>query len=290
MQAAWGESHNEKVESFLSGVDRERTGFERETRAKAYDLFCRYWKKLSFILDSPPRVEDLFPVAPEIIIKHILEVDYFEPETIPAENYADVATGKSMTEIAGLIDRKNNRVIIANKFKPEWKRFTAAHELGHWMLHPNVVYLRERPLKRRFIPAGETNHGPLRPDSIRLRERPITGHELAYHKRPPDEREADLFASELLMPTRHLVKTFFQRFGGPIDGAEQNEEVAFWLSAGSKRVFDAIDFSKWKTRERSQLIAQVSSFRGNHFTPLVSRYGVSLTAMAIQLEDLGLVK
>ena len=123
------------------------------------------------------------------------------------------------------------------------------------MLHSNVLSLREVRVKRNFV-----------------------------------ERQADLFAAELLMPTFHVVKTFFQYFGGPIDGTEPNEELAFWLSAGSKKEFDAIDFSMWTRRSRSRLIVQVSSFKTKHFHSLAERYGVSITAVAIQLEDLGLVK
>ena len=279
MQDGWSESQKEKVDAFLSYVDKKRDLSEVETRTRALSLFREYFRKLQLDLGRTPEVEEMFPVAPEIIIEGILKVNYLEPETISADNLADIASGDS--EIAGLIDRENNKVVIAKQFKLEWRRFTAAHEIGHWLLHPNVIYLRERPAVRRSIASR---------NSIRLRERPVTGNELAYSKRTPEERQADLFAAELLMPTFHLVKTFFHRFGGAIDGTKPNEELAFWLSTSHKREIDAYDLPKWRLRDRSQLIAQVSSYGGRHFTPLYKRYGVSTTAMAIQLEDLGLVR
>src|SRR5205085_8276692 len=153
------------------------------------------------------------------------------------------------------------RIVVAQKFKVEWRRFTAAHEIGHWILHPSVVSLRERPL---------------------------TGAERANPSRPAEEREADIFAAELLMPRKVLTEYFTRHFGACIDGTRPDEELAFWLSAGAGRDINMIELSKYGVSYRAFLISGLSSYRSRHFVSMADRFGVSLKAMAIQLEKLGL--
>ena len=82
-------------------------------------------------------------------------------------------------------ERKSGRTIIGANAKHPKNRlnFTIAHELGHFLLHE-----------------GETVHldGPKPGYTIQLRDRTSsTGEELS-------EREANLFAAELLMPAKFL--------------------------------------------------------------------------------------
>jgi hypothetical protein len=51
---------------------------------------------------------------------------------------------------------------------------------------------------------------------------------------------------------------------------------------------DEIQFSS-NLRYRALVIAETASYAGQHFVPLTTAFGVSSTALAIQLEDLGLV-
>jgi Zn-dependent peptidase ImmA (M78 family) len=48
-------------------------------------------------------------------------------------------------QIAGLIDRAENRIALGTNFKPQIVRFTGAHELGHWVLHGDEQKLRDSP-------------------------------------------------------------------------------------------------------------------------------------------------
>ncbi|SRR6266513_130750 len=85
------------------------------------------------------------------------------------------------SEFSGLLIRKDGRALIGvnSSEAPVRQRFTIAHELGHFILHPQkdafVDFRKERH-------EGET--------------------------KPPRERHADMFAAALLMPRKQLLKDF----------------------------------------------------------------------------------
>jgi len=75
-------------------------------------------------------------------------------------------------------------IAVLNKAKPiQRQRFTLAHELGH-------MFLKH---KERDIYDPES-------------EREKNEEELSHYKKPPKEAEADVFASELLMPFDQIKK------------------------------------------------------------------------------------
>lgn len=113
--------------------------------------------------------------------------DYTAP-SIPAVEVAEqngvnvifADMGKFKDEVAGFCDFKSKRIYV-NKENPRNRQmFTVAHELGHWMLHRAAfdVYPEKYPVLPRFQNPDESN---------------------AF------EREANAFASELLVP-EHLLK------------------------------------------------------------------------------------
>ena len=77
------------------------------------------------------------------------------------------------------------------------QRFTFAHEIGHYVIHTNVVSFRDRSLSS--------------PDSSRVRA--------------PEEREADIFAAELLMPRKYVCTVFLSLFGGEINTEAHGVEL-----------------------------------------------------------------
>jgi hypothetical protein len=163
-------------------------------------------------------------------------------------------------ETAGEMDRANKRIVVAQKYPYEWRRFTIAHEIAHWVLHPDVTYHRDRPLD---------------------------GGEQANAARAPEEQEADKFASELLMPSEILMGRFGIILGKPIDGEDPTLELASRLVGN--RTIDPVKFASYR-RYRSLVVAQTPLFRnGRCFPALAKQFVVSPTAMAIQLEDLHLV-
>lgn len=84
-------------------------------------------------------------------------------------------------DFSGLLIRKDGRALIGvnSSEAPVRQRFTIAHEIGHFVLHPQkdafVDYRKERS-------EGEV--------------------------RSPRERHADMFAAALLMPRKKLLKDF----------------------------------------------------------------------------------
>jgi len=228
---------------------------------RSRQLLIQLWMMRDQLWDDPPSAEDLFPLPVEILIKGLLAIKYEEPIELPS--LTSLTLKVSADETFGFMDRDSRRIVVPQNFKTEWRRFTAAHEVGHWVLHPKVKYHRDRPLT-----GAERNNAFL----------------------PPEEQEANLFAAYLLMPSRTVRKYFERHFGDSIDGREPNEELACYLSASAGQNIDAIDLAKRGPEYRGLLISQTSSYDGRRFIPLAARFGVSPTAMAIQLKDLQLVR
>ena len=227
---------------------------EEKARHEAREILRSLWTRRSEFWSISPSLAELVPIPVEIIARKLLGLSLDEPEEIDSL--------RPGFQTAGLMDRKARRIVAAQKYRHEWRRFTIAHEIAHWILHPDMIYHRDRPL---------------------------TGAEQSNDSRPLAEQEADKFASELLMPTKVLMLHFKEMFGEPIDGRVPTSELASWLSTGSKQVVSVADLSKG-VRYRSMVVAGKSLFKlGSYFPPLAQSFCVSITAMAIQLEDLKLV-
>jgi len=223
-------------------------------RASARGLLLKLWSDREHIYGRLVEPSALIPVPTDVIVRSVLSLELEEPEEIPSERCG--------YEVAGFMDREAGRIVVAQKYRPEWRRFTMAHEIAHWVIHPDVKYHRDRPM---------------------------TGAEPSDSGRPEEEKEADFFASELVMPTKPLAAYFFEVFGERIDGSTQDHSLSTWLSIGTNRRVNEIDFAR-SLRYRALLIAQTTSFGPTpNFVPLAKRFGVSPSAMAIRLENLGLV-
>src|SRR4051812_41058228 len=107
----------EKVGAFLTYINKKRAPLEKETRATAIGLLREYFRKLRLDFGYTPKVEDLFPVSPEIIIEQILRADYLEFEALPPEIFAAIKRSDPTSEIAGMVSKTNNLIAISNKFK-----------------------------------------------------------------------------------------------------------------------------------------------------------------------------
>ncbi|WP_243853179.1 ImmA/IrrE family metallo-endopeptidase [Luteibacter anthropi] len=129
--------------------------------------------------------------------------------------------------------------------------FTLAHELGHAVLHPE----------------GGGIH------------RDRSGSSTS-----PAEVEADFSAIHFLMPER-LVR---ERFEDPFGTAPfvLNDETAFALRMKNLDIAE----ERFPTeRSLSRHLAGLEQYDTRHFPSLASIFGVSLTTMAIRLEELGLL-
>lgn len=176
--------------------------------------------------------------------------DYREMEGIES---AVVASGR--VEVEGIIDPCSKVVYISGQCPPEVKRFTAAHELAHAVLHEMTGAVH--------------------------RDRASDGSKIS---RQPMEREADRFASCFLIPEKQLRRHFEARFGRvPF---MLTEESAFALGLNIQKI------EKLHAERGSLhiLLADAKTYNGVSFLSLTEKFKVSKTAMAIRIRELGLVR
>ncbi len=196
------------------------------------------------------------PVDPRDIATELLGLGFEEPEEI-----GTVLGGNSMrVEVVGAFDRTQRKIIVARRgCNATTRRFTAAHEIGHYEIHPGLSLLRESPR---------------------------TEPEIRTALRTPREREEDIFVSEFLIPSDHLADLFGRMFGTAIDGSQLTDDDAYLLSEGNLR---ASQMMQMEPLELAKLVAKGSSFVRSDSRSLVEIFDVSTTAMAIQLLDSRLV-
>lgn len=159
------------------------------------------------------------------------------------------------SEVAGEIDRDRKVVAISQRFYLPEQRFTLAHELGHDVCHPNGGRMH------RDLPLGKSG-------VILSRQ----------------EIEANRFASSFLMPRRYVLQQFSDCFRTA--RLQLSDETARALCNTSA---DRIRQRCKSLRHLSMFVAGTDRFDGLHFLSLAEQFRVSNTAMAIRLEELGLV-
>jgi len=218
-------------------------------------LAIKLWRHIEKREGRRVRNVELLPFEPRFVATELLGLDFEEPEEI-----GSVASGNSVrVEVAGLLERPSRKIMVARTLKPEIRRFTGAHEIGHYLLHPDVTALRESPTTDAVV------RSPFR--SLR-------------------EKEADLFAEEFLMPRRVLCEVFSRLFGEPLVSARLDDRQAFYLTSGKLL---ASELSRMELLELAKLVAGESSFISADARCLTDIFGVSSTAMAVHLLRLRLV-
>lgn len=168
---------------------------------------------------------------------------------------------KSSVEVVGMLFRKEKSIVVAPKFGFEQGRFTLAHEIAHYVLHPGLILHREISLN----------------------------HEKYFSELSPEEREANLFGAELLMPAKLMQRQFMARFAGIIDGTRKDESLFYWMSRQEPNLNKDAFFDS-DPLHRARHIARTRYCYGRPVVSLCDFFRVSPTALAIQLIDLGLVR
>jgi len=164
-----------------------------------------------------------------------------------------------LEEVAGILHREECRIMVSTKFPLETRRFTAAHEIGHWRLHH-----------------GMNMH----------RDRPIEGLSVDSHGRAPEEREADYFAACFLMPRKRVMAAFEHVFSTKIP-LVFDDAAAFELCPQDP---DSLMRPYEGSLNRALALASATHFRGKYFRPLHQQLRVSVTSMAIRITELGLIR
>ncbi|MEQ1813508.1 MAG: ImmA/IrrE family metallo-endopeptidase [Candidatus Nitrotoga sp.] len=182
-------------------------------------------------------------------------VSYTEVDDLGCGNFP---YGISNMRVAGLLHRTAKKIIVSTMFPIETVRYTAAHEIAHWLLHPNEIAHRDRPID------GSNKSGEIR---------------------PAIEQEADYFAACFLMPENLLIAQFKQLFGKvPFIF---NEASAFHLGGND---IDTLLFASNNSLDREFALARCGSYQGKQFHSLAKQFRVSDSAMAIRLKELKLIR
>jgi Zn-dependent peptidase ImmA (M78 family) len=166
-----------------------------------------------------------------------------------------IDSGRRGFRTAGMLDRQQKSIFVSSQFRSYEMRFTAAHELGHAVLHTKQQLFRDRP-----IPSTEGE---------RLR-------------RPKPELEADIFAANYLMPP-NLLREKFERTFRVTTPFVFDHDWAFHLCPSDQ---ESLMMDEDLVMNRAYAIAKARSFNNRHFIPLHEQFGVSLSAMAYRIADL----
>ncbi|MAC34545.1 MAG: hypothetical protein CME38_13225 [Haliea sp.] len=208
----------------------------------------KLWTKRGEIFGER-RVDPLALLDPELILTRMgysLELD---------EGLGQYSEGGEMFEVAGLLDRENRRVKLSRQYSPEIRNFTGAHELGHVLLHEGTGLHRDRPLDNKSV-NGQRDYR---------------------------ERQADLFATYFLMPTKQVRREFYKRFLAAPFVASVDALSA--LGRADREAFSNAASSE----DRAKVFAAAQSYNGSYFESLSSVFKVSRKAMTFRLMELSLV-
>ena len=245
-------SYNLAIEVFRSDkwVKSKHSYADIEHVARQLQNTIWNYRRVIWRHDTPEELIDI--LKPEVALEKILGFQFIQSTTLGIYEIQ----GKQFN-VAGQIDRKKKLVGISQDFPQEIQNFTAAHELGHALLHQQNGLHRDRALD-----------GSGTPDP-----------------RDPQELQADKFAVYFLMPRKLVESKFKDLFS--TEKFKVNEETVFALNAGS-----ISDFKKKNKRLRhlSKTLASAEHFDGRNFHSISKQFRVSVTAMAIRLEELELLE
>ena len=230
-------------------IDRRRTRNDIEPIVR--DFLQNMWRDRTYLF---PEHNSL---RPHEILDPLVALNYIGYSTEIVESLGRHTSNGEHFEVAGTIDSSEQKVQISRRFPLATRNFTAAHELGHAILHDGVGLHRDRPL-------NGTPTGYFR-DNI--------------------EREADTFATLFLMPENLVRGAFRLRFG--VTQFVINEGTAFALNKGN---VDQLRAECPQIRDLSKLLAGAEQYDQTRFSPLYKQFNVSIEAMAIRLEELRLIQ
>ena len=235
----------------LLGGKKKGSNFSKpEIEAIVRKLQTEIWKGRAKIWSDRPNVTAYDVLDPTIAIQ-LIGFDFERSESL-----GQYARGPELFEVAGIVDDNQKCIQISTRYSLEIQNFTAAHELGHAILHPATGLHRDRAL--------DGGSGSVHRNEI--------------------EAEADIFAAFFLMPKKLVETAFKQHFLS--DQFVLDEGSAFALG------FEDVTYleKKYRThRDLARLLASAEQYNGLYFTSLAKQFQVSTEAMAIRIEELNLI-
>lgn len=189
-----------------------------------------------------------------------------EPETAAAvlgyqyvysDGLGNWGQGRDLFEIAGMLDQQRKLIAVSNKYDYPAMRFTGAHEIGHVALgHPDRIMHRDRPV-----------------------------FDISRGSRDPKEQDADYFAACFLAPEKLVRSAFKARF--LFTPLRPTDDVVFNLCRESQHALMRAGPGSYGF---AAAVAASRTFNGGHFKPLHEVFGISVSAMAIRIQELGLIQ
>lgn len=224
---------------------------DAEIEKAAIALQNSVWKYRGAIFGKKVPQHPIETLKPQKIFKKALGYNCYSVDEIPQTD------GFKNYEAAGEINQQKKLVLISNKFNSQTKNFTAAHELGHALLHKQVLLHRDRPIDG-------------------------SGYRTSRNQQ---EYQADKFAAFFLMPEKQVAKIFKELFLTEKFIIDENSAFNLAKKGSSKLREDCKN-----VRGLSRKIASAESYNNTYFKSISELFNVSVETMAIRLEELGLVE
>jgi formiminotetrahydrofolate cyclodeaminase len=229
-----------KSKSYLSDAEIENSAIELQLLLWKYR--SQIWKE-----DSATPLKILNPAQ---ALQKVFGYKYFLMEDIYLSDQEDY------TNVAGMIDQRDKLVLISKQYTTSTQNFTTAHELGHAMLHSQLVMHRDIPLD------GSSQSGT----------------------RSKEEIQADKFASYFLMPRKQIIKEFTERFMTSKFTIDEQSAFNLIKDGSGKLKGDCKNL-----RGLSRKLAAAERYENQSFNSMTEVFNVSVETMAIRLEELELV-
>lgn len=240
-----------KATDLLSKVKSKTNLDDIEIENTAIELQQLLWKHRKQIWKEDYSETPLKILNPSHALQKVLGYKYFSMEDIIlAGSTYDVNT-------AGIIDQRDKLVLISKQYHGAIQNFTTAHELGHAVLHSELVMHRDKPLD------GSKQVG----------------------RRDEKEIQADKFASYFLIPKKQLVEEFKVRF--LTEKFIIDDQSAFNLI---KEGVSKLRTDSKNLRGLASKLANATRYDSTSFKSLSELFNVSTVAMAIRLEELNLLE
>lgn len=221
-----------------------------ENAASRFQNLLWTHRKLIWLNDVPNHPAKV--LKPNTAFKKALAYNY-----VPVEKLDIIDDKNGSFETAGIINQKDKIVLISSNFDKNTQNFTAAHELGHALLHKQTILHRDRPIN------GMSKNV----------------------KRDFTERQADKFATNFLMPPKLVRNEFYEMF------------LTEKFIIDEQSAFNLIKESPSKLRSECRnlrglalKLASSERYDNQSFVSIASLFNVSFTAMAIRLEELNLIE
>lgn len=235
-------------------VSKSSAFIKKQARDVLSKLYRAYYEERGKYL-SP---EEFFPINLKKIISSVMNWNL--------ENVSDIGYDKYGQRLRGYCDHEKRLIRITfQDMKPGEKVFTIAHEIGHALLHTRDTRTSSVSERKRVSP--------------KIRKATTTSHERTI------EKEANIFAAELLMPEKAVRDYFFSVFG----------RKELWL--GSMKAQQIIEKSGKSSRSSiftpqtaKDVAPYFADYKKNGTTLSLREYfGVSRTAMSLRLLELNLL-